>query len=386
MKKIICMILVLALLVGVLCFSANAIESRISDIFPDANLAAEVAKQLGKSVDDAVTGEELAAVTKIGDCDTYCNNIVSVEISSLKGLERLINLQILCVTGRGIKSADEVADLINLRILYICNASLTQIPPVNKLLELEYLILNDNKIRKIEGLDNLANLRRVELDDNLISKVEGVFKLGSNTYGSVISIENNNISNLNFLYTDDAKNAYILDYNLAGNYISSLKPLDEFECEHARVYFYMNSQQVISKTIIDPYDSNTLRAYSIVECRYSFYAQPIGGAWDYINQKHYIDIEIPEDDSGTVLYKFKEGANVAPYSYSFSGTVTQRWMRGFSKYDVTDDGIANVADILSMKSMIMDGVDSIEHDIDNDGRITVSDILALKNFIMSFDF
>ena len=87
----------------------------------------------------------------------------------------------------------------------------------------------------------------------------------------------------------------------------------------------------------------------------------------------------PENPTATAVVQSGAGMYGAVYTVTFS----VRKLPG----DVDGNGVVNVSDILTLKTLIMNGVWSEEQlavgDIDKNGSLSVSDILAIKNIIMS---
>ncbi len=69
--------------------------------------------------------------------------------------------------------------LTNLEVLNLWNNRITEIKGLDALTNLEVLNLRNNKIKVIKGLDNLQKLRRLDLANNVISHVES-FKYKEN--------------------------------------------------------------------------------------------------------------------------------------------------------------------------------------------------------------
>lgn len=362
-------------IVSLFSLPASAGEAMICDVFSDKNLAQTIAESLGKEISDTVSDDELAQITVIGSDEQ------PVEVTSLAGVERLGGLTELYVTGKQIVTAEEIADLTNLETLSICDASLTQIPPVENLVNLSKLILNNNKLKKIERVEHLPNLEWLKLDNNLISDVTPAFQIEKL---SLLDLNGNLINSLDFLYSEEARNSSIFMLDLNNNQISSVRPLLLFSCNN-RPSISIYNQVVVSNYILDPGDNDKIRAFNT--CVEDWYLQSmkiLHGVYDKTSDQYFIDLSIPDEESGVATYKCEwHTGSITPFVASYTATVKQRWIRGFSKYDVNDDGKATVSDILSMKRLIFfNNSSDLKHDIDDNGSITVSDILKLKDYIM----
>lgn len=95
-------------------------------------------------------------------------NIKENEITEIKGLENLINLQRLYFSRNKITEIKNLDNLINLQELYLNDNQITEIKGLNNLFNLKAIYLNNNQIIKSQILDNLKNLILVSLYRNPI--------------------------------------------------------------------------------------------------------------------------------------------------------------------------------------------------------------------------
>lgn len=98
-------------------------------------------------------------------------------ITELKGLENLIDLESLDLNDNNIAEINGIENLINLKILFLNQNQITEIKGLENLTNLENLSLNQNQISKIRGLENLINLKRLHLGSNQISDIKNLVKL-----------------------------------------------------------------------------------------------------------------------------------------------------------------------------------------------------------------
>lgn len=117
-------------------------------------------------------------------------------ISEIKGLERLANLEILSLNssdmehdvyeyfsefadvsnadGKRIQEIKGLDQLVNLRELYMTGQSITKIKGLDNLKNLESINLMWNTITEIKGLDKLSNLQDLYLSFNQITEIKGL--------------------------------------------------------------------------------------------------------------------------------------------------------------------------------------------------------------------
>jgi hypothetical protein len=94
------------------------------------------------------------------------------EISSIKGLEDLQNLDVLNLNNNQISEIEGLEALRNLKVLILSNNSISEVRSLENLTKLNVLILNKNPIHTLKGLDALVNLRRLDLYNCKIDEIE----------------------------------------------------------------------------------------------------------------------------------------------------------------------------------------------------------------------
>ena len=90
-----------------------------------------------------------------------------------------LGLSMLEMNIISIKSLKNLAKIKNLKALHLHHNDIVNIEGLEDLTELEYLCLSHNKIIEIKGLETLRNLKILELNDNSIKKIENLESLGN---------------------------------------------------------------------------------------------------------------------------------------------------------------------------------------------------------------
>ena len=99
-------------------------------------------------------------------------NLSYNSIFEIEGLETLKNLRELHLDSNRIVKIKGLEALKNLKLLNLAANSISEIEGLDILTNLEELHLESNKIEIIKGLDSLENLRTLRLDGNRIAQVE----------------------------------------------------------------------------------------------------------------------------------------------------------------------------------------------------------------------
>jgi Leucine-rich repeat (LRR) protein len=149
----------------------------------------------------------------------YRNQIERIE--GLKGLKKLLYLNLDSNQIQELEGLDDLTNLVNLDLRY---NSISKIEGLDNLRKLENLILGGNTILKIEGLQKLENLRYVNLCVNALGKFEGFKGLkkleGIDVDNNIIhKIEDNALDGLDCL-----KAVWILRNNSVSPNSSGMKP------------------------------------------------------------------------------------------------------------------------------------------------------------------
>ncbi|MFX1257565.1 MAG: leucine-rich repeat domain-containing protein [Promethearchaeota archaeon] len=93
-------------------------------------------------------------------------------ISELKGLQNLVNLEKLSLKNKLISEIKGLEKLKNLKKLNLTNNKITEIKALQNLVNLEKLILQGNQISEIKGLEKLKNLKKLNLKYNKITEIK----------------------------------------------------------------------------------------------------------------------------------------------------------------------------------------------------------------------
>ena len=109
----------------------------------------------------------------------FCLSEMNVqEITKIEGLERLVDLFYLDLSGNNIREIKGLEKLINLEVLDLSNNNIQEIKGLEKLINLEELDLSNNEISEIKGLRTFKNLRSLNLSNSKITIVpDSILKL-----------------------------------------------------------------------------------------------------------------------------------------------------------------------------------------------------------------
>ena len=133
--------------------------------FPDPNLRAVVAEDLGVDP-DRITRVALRRLERIG--------AVYKEIESLEGLQHAPNLRLLDLDGNRISDLTPLANLTNLVELGLDRNRVSDISLLAGLINLQVLTIDENRISDLTPLVNLHSLEALTLRRNLITDVEAL--------------------------------------------------------------------------------------------------------------------------------------------------------------------------------------------------------------------
>ncbi len=114
---------------------------------------------------------------KIEDNRLVLSSLGIEDISKIRGLEKLVNLEELYLGGNYIAEIKNLGNLINLRRLRLGGNNITEIKGLETLRNLISLRLSGNKISEIKGLDTLRNLESLKLNSNNITEIKGLNNL-----------------------------------------------------------------------------------------------------------------------------------------------------------------------------------------------------------------
>jgi len=77
-------------------------------------------------------------------------------------------LTLLNCSDEGITSLEGIEQLVNLKELNCCNNKLTSLKGIEKLVNLEYLDCSHNNLTSLKGIENLDKLRYLYCHNNLL--------------------------------------------------------------------------------------------------------------------------------------------------------------------------------------------------------------------------
>ncbi|EPO4833008.1 LapB repeat-containing protein [Listeria monocytogenes] len=173
-----------------------------NDYFPDDNLAKEVAETMNKNVDESVTVEELAKITKL--------DARSQGIEDSTGIEYLTGLEILYLEDNQLKSID-VSKNLNLKDLACSNNPLANLD-VSKNLALEELTCENNELTQLDVSQNTA-LEYLYCPRNQLTKLD----VSKNSALRYLACDVNQLTNL-----DVSKNPALTNLGCTKNQLTDL--------------------------------------------------------------------------------------------------------------------------------------------------------------------
>ena len=139
--------------------SFNIVNAQIVNI-PDANLAAEVRKQLNIPSGGPISRQAMQHLMLL-----YARN---TEIKNLAGLEYATQLEVLDLRDNAVTDVSSLAKLKNLRRLKLSGNTIVDVSPLAGLENLRWLDLKNNAIIDISPLTTLKNTS-LSLNDNPIT-------------------------------------------------------------------------------------------------------------------------------------------------------------------------------------------------------------------------
>ncbi|WP_159458146.1 MULTISPECIES: lectin like domain-containing protein [Listeria] len=204
--------------------TTNNTQEKIKDVFLDADLANEIARQLNKSVEDNFTTEDAGKITQLR---------VDGKVSNATGIERLNNLTHLIFYG-GTEKLEKIDLSKNLNLIYLDlgnnNFSTLDLRQNKKLVRinmyknqltnldlsqntaLDYLELSYNKLQQLDVSKN-TNLTYIVAGGNQLSNLD----VSKNTKLSNLWIHNNKLTTINV-----SNNTELRGISMGGNPVYSL--------------------------------------------------------------------------------------------------------------------------------------------------------------------
>lgn len=87
-------------------------------------------------------------------------------ITSLEGIENLINLETLDCSYNRLKSLKGIENLTKLIYLECNDNQLTSLKQINNLINLKYIFCDSNKLISLKGIENLSKLETIQFQHN----------------------------------------------------------------------------------------------------------------------------------------------------------------------------------------------------------------------------
>jgi len=195
---------------GELTLYDRSLQGRISEIFPDQNLAEVIARLFGVPVNSAVLGSDLARIAAFNAEDRGIRN--------LEGMQHLTALREVNLNNNQIQRLTPLQGLRNLERLLLDNNEVQNLYPLAEMESLRWLWLDRNRVQDIQALANLTNLEWLTL---WVNQVEDISPLSRLTNLNALWLGDNHIRNIRPL----EQLAELETLMLVRNQVSDLRPL-----------------------------------------------------------------------------------------------------------------------------------------------------------------
>ncbi len=149
-------------------------------------------------------------------------NLSGNNLTEIKHLENLVSLKKLNLSGNKIKKIQGLESLKNLNQLYLHDNNIAEIKGLENLINLHFLNLDNNNISEIKSLNNNVNLTTLYLNDNEINEIKNLKPLRKLYF---LALNNNNINEMKGL--NNLINLRILQ--LGGNKIQEIKGIENLK-------------------------------------------------------------------------------------------------------------------------------------------------------------
>jgi Leucine-rich repeat (LRR) protein len=186
--------------------------------FPDANLQAAVARQLGKQPDQ-VTDWDVAGLTTL--------DARNCGIQSLAGLENAANMRVLWLDGNQVSDLTPIADM-NLSTLWLSGNSISDISALANMNELFWLELSGNPVSDLSVISNKTAITKLGISS--ISNCD-LAQIAGLTSLQKLSVAGNNLTGLGPIPTFtqlsqlDLSSNHLTDITALGPIVSQLNSL-----------------------------------------------------------------------------------------------------------------------------------------------------------------
>ncbi|WOO86813.1 leucine-rich repeat domain-containing protein [Mollicutes bacterium LVI A0039] len=241
----------------------------------------------------------------------YLNNN---SISDIDQLEYLENLKYLQLYSNDIDSVEALSSLTDLRQLLIDDNNITDISGLGSLEKLMILSANDNNITSIDALDNLTSLRELNLVNNKIKNLSGLENL---TSLQKLRLENNQITNIDALADLDNLQVVYLSNNQIDSLesLTSLNAVTELFVDNNKLTDLSSLQNVSSLKTVSARDQNiVLEPITVTN------SAPLEYIVTGIDGTSYpVSLAVTKNGKDTLTSKW----NVTSDSIYFSGSVSQ---------------------------------------------------------------
>jgi Leucine-rich repeat (LRR) protein len=95
-------------------------------------------------------------------------------LTSLEGIEKLVNLERLYCNNNQLISLEGIENLVNLNMLYCNNNQLISLEGIENLVDLTYLECNNNQLTSLKEIENVVNLKILSCNNNKLTSLEGI--------------------------------------------------------------------------------------------------------------------------------------------------------------------------------------------------------------------
>lgn len=196
------------------------------DLAPTQSCVGESSEARASFEDPALEGAVRQALGLAGGANLTCAGMASLTeldaseagVTSLQGIQNLVNLRVLDVTGNAISDLRPLSGLEILQVLFISSSGLTTLDGIQSLESLTFLDAHDNAIADLAPLARLTGLQFLDLTGNGIGDVGPLAGL---TGLLSVRLGDNSISDLDAL----RGLSNVLSVSLFANEVTDLTPL-----------------------------------------------------------------------------------------------------------------------------------------------------------------
>jgi Leucine-rich repeat (LRR) protein len=170
--------------------------------------------------------EPIKHLIKLKELDCMFNNLTSLE-----GIENLTQLQNLFCSFNKLTSLKGIENLTQLQTLFCRSNKLTSLVGIENLTQLQNLDCNKNNLTSLEGIENLTQLQYLYCNDNKITSLEGIENL---TQLYTLNCSFNKIKSIKLLKKLTQLQILYCNYNQLTSLksIKKLTQLNELDCDN----------------------------------------------------------------------------------------------------------------------------------------------------------